>query len=78
MFSTIWSGFFGLGPRCRRADRSNLASWIEADLTAIVVERPGAADADGSAVSVPLPTVAAAIAASTSILSLFIVSLLFA
>jgi hypothetical protein len=77
MFSTIWPGFFGLGPRYRRAGRLLVASWIEAALTAIVVELPGAADADGVAASAPIPTVAAASAVSTSILSLLIVPLLF-
>jgi hypothetical protein len=37
----------------------------------------GIADADGAAASAPIPTVAAASAVSTSILSLFIASLLF-
>jgi hypothetical protein len=77
MFSTIWPGFFGLGPRYRRAGRLLVASWIEAALTAIVVELPGAADADGVAASAPVPIAAAASAASANILSLFIVSLLF-
>jgi hypothetical protein len=78
MFSTIWSGFFGLDPECQRTGRLRIASWIEAALTTIVVERPGAADADGAAASAPIATAAAASAASTSILGLFIVPSLFA
>jgi hypothetical protein len=60
MFSTIWSGFFGLDPEFQRAGRLLVPSWIEAALTAIVVERPGAAPAGAAA----LPSAAAPSAAS--------------
>jgi hypothetical protein len=49
------------------------AALLLADVAVVAV----AADADGAAASVPVPTVAAASAVSTSVLSLFIVPLLF-